>query len=475
VNLLLDWLIDGAVLAAAATLAILVVPRRCSAERHALWWLALVSVLALPLVSVVSHAVSGAPSDPLRVITTPTDGPRWSAWLSPAFIGLWAVSTGVALIRLVAGLRLLRRIVAASSPLPAARRRRLTRLDTETRSRGVELRVSTAIPAACAVGFRRPCIVLGRTLIDTLDDEALEAIVLHEYAHLRRRDDWSRLLQRLLLALAGLHPAVRWICRQIDVECESACDRWAAERSGAPVVYARALAHAAGLSTRMSPILAPAAAGLGAGLRRRVLRVLDERAPDRRTRWTVSAFGVAALLAFVVAVAGLPPVVVVKAAARPLIVLTSAPVGLAWSQLPSGVVQVLDGDAPNAAAAPLTISQTAPRQAGAAAGAQVPSETQDAEATHAASAEDRNTSLPPQDAPTTAFAVSLSASDRPAPITLDQRPRSADDTADVEAVDAGIGTTMSRAGAATGAAAAHAGTALGRFFRSGGLAVARSF
>src|SRR5258708_30495663 len=43
-------------------------------------------------------------------------------------------------------------------------------------------------------------------------------------SHLARYDDWLRMVQALVTALCGLHPAVHFIGARIDLEREAACD-----------------------------------------------------------------------------------------------------------------------------------------------------------------------------------------------------------------------------------------------------------
>ena len=45
------------------------------------------------------------------------------------------------------------------------------------------------------MGLGRNAIVLPSSLADVLDDETLDQIVMHEHAHLERRDDLWRLVQ----------------------------------------------------------------------------------------------------------------------------------------------------------------------------------------------------------------------------------------------------------------------------------------
>ncbi len=58
--------------------------------------------------------------------------------------------------------------------------------------------------------------------LDTLSDSELEHVILHELGHLRRRDDWTNLAQKLIEALLPIQPAVYWIGHRMAIEREMA-------------------------------------------------------------------------------------------------------------------------------------------------------------------------------------------------------------------------------------------------------------
>ena len=61
---------------------------------------------------------------------------------------------------------------------------------------------------ACVLGLGRPVIVLPSILVEGLTDVELNQIVVHEYAHVQRWDDWSNLTYVAIAAVCGWHPAV---------------------------------------------------------------------------------------------------------------------------------------------------------------------------------------------------------------------------------------------------------------------------
>ena len=109
-------------------------------------------------------------------------------------------------------------------------------------------------------------------------------MILHEHAHVQRRDDWSRLAQTLLLSVLWIHPAALFVSRALNREREMACDEWVVARTGLPKAYARCLARAAEVRGRMrgGPTLVPALFGSRHDLVRRVDRLLAVKGQARR-------------------------------------------------------------------------------------------------------------------------------------------------------------------------------------------------
>jgi BlaR1 peptidase M56 len=74
-----------------------------------------------------------------------------------------------------------------------------------------------------------------------LPAQDLNVILLHEFAHLRRWDDWTNLIQKIVRALFFFHPAVWWIEKRISVEREMACDDAVLAETANPHGYATCL------------------------------------------------------------------------------------------------------------------------------------------------------------------------------------------------------------------------------------------
>jgi hypothetical protein len=140
-----------------------------------------------------------------------------------------------------------------------------------------------------------------------LDDAALDQVVMHEYAHLARYDDWLQLLQAIARAVGGLHPAVWWLSRRIDLEREAACDDRVVARTGAARQYASALLDAAAAAGDRPAAMAivPGATLRASALRRRVARLLD---PARATGTRATPIAVVGMVLPVIAILAGPRV-----------------------------------------------------------------------------------------------------------------------------------------------------------------------
>jgi hypothetical protein len=163
------------------------------------------------------------------------------------------------------------------------------------------VRLSYEIETPVAIGFRRPVILIPTELATADGLAAIEPLVLHEHAHLRRYDDWTNLVQRVIERLFWFNPIVWLVGRRIALEREIASDDAVVERTGAPKEYATSLWRLA-REMRMPEhaVVAP-----GALLTRKQISVRIEQLLDanraRLHRSPAAALGVATAGVFAVA------------------------------------------------------------------------------------------------------------------------------------------------------------------------------
>jgi Zn-dependent protease with chaperone function len=145
--------------------------------------------------------------------------------------------------------------------------------------------------SVCALGFRRPTIVLSGELLRVLTDDELRAVLAHEIAHVRRGDyrlNWLGVVLRS--ALFYLPPwSVGW--GALAETRERDADRLATRLTGDPLALAAALIKV----WRHTPagIMPAGAVGMlarGGSLEARIRRLLEPE-PPRRPFWRVSLTG----------------------------------------------------------------------------------------------------------------------------------------------------------------------------------------
>jgi beta-lactamase regulating signal transducer with metallopeptidase domain len=171
----------------------------------------------------------------------------------------------------------------------------------------VSLRVAAGMSTPVAIGLTRRDVVLPAVLANELSVPELRAVVLHEIAHLRRRDDWVHLFERLAAAVLWFDPFVHVALRASAAWRELACDAAAARTTGG-----RACASAL---WRSADVAYGARAG-GAALALLSGRTLVGRVEALlRPAATSSRRAVAATLVLAVAVSVTSGIVVVRAPA----------------------------------------------------------------------------------------------------------------------------------------------------------------
>jgi beta-lactamase regulating signal transducer with metallopeptidase domain/protocatechuate 3,4-dioxygenase beta subunit len=156
--------------------------------------------------------------------------------------------------------------------------------------RGV--RLLRGAPAAMPLtwGVLRPTLLLPGEA-DEWPDERRRAVLLHELAHVRRRDCLTHWLGLTACAAYWFNPLAWWAASRLRAEREQACDDLVLEAGERPSDYAAQLLGVA-RSLRPARALAPAAMAMArpSGLETRLLAILDARRNRRGpARWLVVA------------------------------------------------------------------------------------------------------------------------------------------------------------------------------------------
>jgi hypothetical protein len=105
---------------------------------------------------------------------------------------------------------------------------------------GIQTRVSSHKVSPMTWASRFPKILLPESSLDW-DESRLRVVLLHELAHVRRRDSLSRLVAALVCSLYWPHPAVWLTARRLRRDQEHAADGVVLDAGIAPEVYCREL------------------------------------------------------------------------------------------------------------------------------------------------------------------------------------------------------------------------------------------
>jgi beta-lactamase regulating signal transducer with metallopeptidase domain len=261
---------EGLLIAAFAWLVLRVVGRQSAGTRFAVWFVALLAIAALPFIP----SLNGSGNVTQGVHPGVTLPASWGA----AIFVVWILLAALAATRVLFGLwklRVVRKncIAIATSELDPALRNVVEQFATRRRvtiCRSAETRVPTAI------GFFKPTIVIPEWALQELPAEELKIILLHEFAHLERWDDWTNLAQKVVRTIFFFHPAVWWIEKRLSLEREMACDDVVLAETQNPRAYAECLVSLAEKSfVRRGLAMAQAVISHARETSARLARILD--------------------------------------------------------------------------------------------------------------------------------------------------------------------------------------------------------
>lgn len=107
--------------------------------------------------------------------------------------------------------------------------------------REVRLAGSSRVSTPMVTGFFKPVILVPIALLGLMSVAEVEAMLLHELAHVRRADFLVNILIRLVRILLFFNPLVWWLCKLLDAEREHCCDDMAVHITGDKLNYTRTL------------------------------------------------------------------------------------------------------------------------------------------------------------------------------------------------------------------------------------------
>jgi bla regulator protein BlaR1 len=297
-----------------------------AAARHMAWLLGIAALLALPvfwglvpamrlpiLPAEAATAAAAAASSPAlapspSVLTgaISADVPIHAGW-SIVLLVVYALGTATLLLRLIVGRRMLKRVWSdAGTVRDPAWETLLSQLSSGMRlSQRVELRIARGPAVPMTWGTLAPKLLLPAEASEW-PQERRRLVLLHELAHVARRDSFSRSLASLACALYWFHPGAWFAARQMRLEQEHAADDHVLNAGGSPQAYALSLLHLArGSGARPQFDQAAAMAGMYQ-LERRLVSITSPARRNRPGSFFLSSSALLAGLTTLLVAAGVP-------------------------------------------------------------------------------------------------------------------------------------------------------------------------
>jgi uncharacterized protein (TIGR03435 family) len=200
----------------------------------------------------------------------------------PWLVGFWLTGSVALWLRLIGGWIFVQRLRSRLvRPAPVQWQRTFGNLKERIRvSCPVPLLISGLVRTPVAVGWLRPVVLMPVGALAGLPAAQVEALLLHELAHIRRHDYFVNVLQSIVEALLFYHPAVWWVSGHIRAEREQCCDDLAVSISGDVLTYARALAE---MASHRGVQVQTAMAATSGSLAHRIARLLRHSRPAPRS------------------------------------------------------------------------------------------------------------------------------------------------------------------------------------------------
>ncbi|HEV2292829.1 MAG TPA: M56 family metallopeptidase [Tepidisphaeraceae bacterium] len=314
---LLHFLWQGAVVFAAARIALATLVNHSASSRYAALCVASMAMAAAPIITFAAlHSTFDDPG-PLILFNEGSGGAAGDAvvagthaaglagrvaavvrpfagWLAFGWLGGAFVAWGQGLYQ---WLWLRRVLLTAAVPLRAPLSR-VSAVAGRLGLNGVRFLESNLVGVPATIGWLKPVVLLPPAALSGLTIEQLEAIVAHELAHVLRRDYLVNIVQTLAETTLFYHPAVWWLSRRLREERENCCDDIAVRVTGDANSYAAALLRLEEIRSAASsspPALVMAAAD--EPLYRRIVRLLPRPRQKHARQWVAAPAGSVALAA----------------------------------------------------------------------------------------------------------------------------------------------------------------------------------
>lgn len=105
----------------------------------------------------------------------------------------------------------------------------------------VQVWISETITTPVTVGFLKPVILVPLAAVNQLNTQQMEAVLLHELAHIKRYDYLVNIITVIIKTIFYFNPFTRNLSNVIEEEREKSCDEWVLQYQYDAYAYSSAL------------------------------------------------------------------------------------------------------------------------------------------------------------------------------------------------------------------------------------------
>jgi bla regulator protein BlaR1 len=186
---------------------------------------------AMPAVSITMVQVAEPFADPALWSGGPFR-PAPQDWVMPALWTIWLIGFAAIIVMRFWMWRRIQGLLRSSTPFEIP--------DVAVPS-SIQVRAVPGVMEPSVIGWLTPVLLVPSNITAQLSPEQLKAIVAHEMAHIRRRDNLTSAIHMIVEAVFWFHPAVWWIGTRLVDERERACDEEVLRSGNEPIVYAEGM------------------------------------------------------------------------------------------------------------------------------------------------------------------------------------------------------------------------------------------
>jgi beta-lactamase regulating signal transducer with metallopeptidase domain len=192
---------------------------------------------------------------------------------------LWAGGTIFMLLKLCYGLAFIRGFRFGLKRVANENISSVLNVTAQTfhKQRMLSLYTSTTVESPITIGIIYPVIIIPEKLFDTLSEDELKSILLHEQAHIYHYDHLMGVIKRLIVALYWWNPLIYCICFRHTIAREEVADNYVLKELN-PRKYSECLAGLAEKICLISNL--PSATGMAGNylsLEQRVKNILSKK------------------------------------------------------------------------------------------------------------------------------------------------------------------------------------------------------